>query len=390
MRFPYSYLMVILVILCGSPFLAAKDEIPDGWPQYYGTPDHNNYRKVKDKIKFPKVLWRLDRVALPAVLGDEVYAGGDDLCRAKLETGEELATWKPDDADTEFRIAGTPVILDDKVIVVTSQGIYALSRDLSKMIWSVKADGNSWFSPVSDGELVVFTTGTKVIALETKDGSERWKKSFSRKQPVEMSPAMADGKVLFGSKNGTFYALDKKDGEELWTYEGNHAFAWTDPVVNGKRIFVGDRGGNINAIDLKKGKLLWSWESGATGLSVPGIMPGKILVGFSRFVATIKEKDGKLDTSNQGFRTGKNPFGSPTLVGKTLYFGNLDGHLYAYDYKKEKRKWAFEVGEGQQVHGFVYHKDILLVRTTEGIYAIGNDPKKKRLPKAFVLLSEDA
>lgn len=46
-------------------------------------------------------------------------------------------------------------------------------------------------------------------------------------------------------------------------------------------------------------------------------------------------------------RTGANAFGSPTVVGETLYFGNLDGHLYAHDLKSGDLEWAFEVPEAQ-------------------------------------------
>ncbi len=376
--------------------LPAPQPKTEGWPQYYGSPDHNNYRKVKNKIRVPKVLWKIDRASVPAVLGEDVYAAGKSLRLVDLKTGDIKASWKQEGFEEENNFFGTPVILEDRVIAHSRDGkVYALNRALTELLWSVEvpgagvAKGMAFSSGVCNGETYVVPAGSRVVALEVEDGSERWSFKLGRQFPVAMTPAIADGKVLFGAYNSIFYALHIDSGEEIWTYEGDRPFGTNDPVVVKGKIFVGNRGGVINALDLKKGTLLWKFETGVTGLSTPGIVPGNVIVGFSKFVGTLDQKTGKPDPKRRSFKTKFNPFGSPTLVGDTLYFGNLDGHLYAYEYKNERYKWSFELGEGQQVHDFVYHQDILLVSTTEGIYALGNDKKRKKLPKSFVLMTDD-
>ena len=386
-----AWLVLVLMLtgeLLASPFTKGGED----WPQYKGNPEHDNYRKVKDKIRVPKVLWRLDDTPcpVPAVVGEDVYSGGRMLRLVDLEKGEVKASWQPEGAAdvANFRF-GTPVVLDDLVIAHASNGwVHALDRKLEKVVWSSEVQGASFFSGVYGDGLFVISAGDRVVALEAQDGSERWSFKLSRLAGVEMTPAMSGGKVLFGSKDGAFHALSMDKGEEVWTFKGERAFGWTNPVVAYGKIFVGDRGGVINAFDLKKGTRVWEQESGVTGLSTPGIVPGNIIVGFGRVVIIFDEKTGKPDSKGRTFKTGANPFGSPTLVGDTLYFGNLDGHLYAFDYKTGQYKWAFEVGEKQQVHDFVYHGDILLVATTEGLYALGNDPKTKKLPSKFVLIAD--
>jgi outer membrane protein assembly factor BamB/beta-lactamase regulating signal transducer with metallopeptidase domain len=358
------------------------------FPQYRGCPSRNNFRKVENRIRVPAILWKADWAPAPAAVGSDVYAGGGELRLMDLATGKVKASWKPNGGDARDNVRGTPVVLKDRVIVTAADGkVYALDRGLTKVIWSTDGKIKNFMSGVSDGEVFVVSGGTRLVALETRDGSVRWKINFSRLFPVSMSPALADGKVFFGSMNKTFYAVGVEDGEEIWSYEGEHPFGWTDPVVAFGKVFVGDRGGVVNAFDLDTGARVWSYKTGATGLSEPGIIPGNILVGFSKFIATLDEKTGEHDTSKRGFRTGFNPFGSPTLIGKTLYFGNLDGHLYAFDYETEELEWLFEVAEKQQVHDFIYHRDILLVTTTEGLYALGNDPEGKAR-RGYVLTSE--
>ncbi|MFH1999561.1 MAG: PQQ-binding-like beta-propeller repeat protein [Planctomycetota bacterium] len=359
------------------------------WCQYRGSPDHNNYRKVADKIRVPKVLWKVDKASVPAVSGDDIYAGGSRLRRIETASGEVKLSWQPEGVGPDFQIYGTPVILKDRVIAHASDSrVYALDRALEKCIWAAEVPGISLFSGVCDNELFIISAKNKVVALEVDSGKERWAFALSRLAAVEMTPAVADGKVLFGSGDSRFYALSVDTGEVVWTYEGERVFAWTHPVVSNGKVFVGDRGGFINALSLEKGNLIWEQKSGKTGLSTPGIAPGNIIVGFGKVVILFDEKTGKPDPKGRTFRTASNPFGSPTLVGETLYFGNLDGHLYAFDYKTGQYKWSFEVGEKQQVHDFVYHNDMLIVSTTEGLYALGNDPKKQKLPSKFVLFAE--
>ncbi len=356
------------------------------WPQWYGNPEHNNFREQKNEIVCPKILWRVDSSRVPAVVGNDVYAGGQALRLIDFRTGKVKASFKPQDMTEQVYFEGTPVVLPDRVIAHRSNGrIYALTRDLSKVIWSQDVREIGSASGVSNGDLFIVGTGAWLVAIDVRSGEIRWERAFSA--PIEMTPALADGKVLFGAWNRKFYAYDL-DGNELWCHQGMHPFASSDPAVAFGKVFVGDRGGVINALDLDDGSLIWKHECRASGLSTPGIGKGCIFVGFGRVVVILDERTGEPDPKQRLFTTGRNPFGTPTLVEDTLYFGNLDGHLYAFDFQTGRYKWAFEVGTGKdrQVHGFVYHRGCLLVTTTAGLYALGNDPEKKELPQNFMLV----
>src|SRR3970040_2151210 len=107
------FLSVLLCgLLSGAAFSAPKD---DGWPQYRGGPDRNNYRKVKDKIEVPRVLWKADFAHVPAAVDKDVYAGGAALRKIDLETGEVKASWKPEGAEDRMFFFCTPVVLEDRV-----------------------------------------------------------------------------------------------------------------------------------------------------------------------------------------------------------------------------------------------------------------------------------
>ena len=355
------------------------------WPQLYGNPEHNNFREQKNEIVCPKILWRVDYSDIPAVVGNDVYAGGQALRLIDFRTGKVKASFKTQDMTEQINFKGTPVVLPDRVIAHGSDDlIYALTRDLSKVIWSQETWGIGWSSGVSNGDLFIVGADKWLVAIDVSSGKIRWQRGFPSE--IVMTPALADGKVLFGTWARKFYAYDL-DGNELWCHRGKHSFGFTDPAVAFGKVFVGDRGGMVNALDLDDGSLIWKYKSGSVGLSIPGVGKGCIFVGFGKVVVILDEMTGEPDPRERLFRTGLNPFGTPTLVEDTLYFGNLDGHLYAFDFKTGRYKWSFEVstGKNKQVYDFVYHKGCLLVSTGAGLYALGNDPEKKELPHNFVL-----
>jgi outer membrane protein assembly factor BamB len=82
-------------------------------------------------------------------------------------------------------------------------------------------------------------------------------------------------------------------------------------------------------------------------------------------------------------------------VGETIYFGNLDGGLYAHDRKTGRRRWVFRLrpktttdgpAPPPQVGPFVYWRDRIHVSTTDGLFCLEQDPAKKGdPPEDFVL-----
>ncbi len=404
------------VLFAGAMCLVATGAVPygdakpvgglDDWTQYYGSADHNNLRSVQDKIGYPVVLWQMDDTyAVPAVYADKVYVPGKTLRVLDLTTGEVLhsveagALEEDEDARNQPRYSGTPVITGTAVIAVKSTGeVESWGLDLKKKNWTTDVSdkgkaGWGMFSPAMSGETLVLASGA-VVGLSTVTGNVTW--TFDPPTGrVQMAPAISNGKVYFASSPGTVYCLDLESGKEVWSVDAERKFGWTNPVVHKDVVYLSDRGaagrrGAVNAFDAGTGKALWSQTFGATGSSTPGMGPDSIYVGFGKFVGEFDLKTGKPGSS-QGYRTGINPFGTPTLVGKSLIFGNLDGNLYVFSAKSESLKWRFELkaneaGESGQVSGFAYlKKGILLVSTTQGLYAIGQRKGKKRCSPGYIL-----
>ena len=91
-------------------------------------------------------------------------------------------------------------------------------------------------------DLYVFTFMDQVIALSVATGLVEWVHVAGALGEIDMSPAIHDGLVYFGTRGGTFHALELKTGKPRWSVEGLGEFGWTSPVVAHGLLFVGDRG----------------------------------------------------------------------------------------------------------------------------------------------------
>jgi outer membrane protein assembly factor BamB len=355
---------------------------------------------AQDKIDFPEVVWHVSGAhGAPTVTKEAVYSGGYGLFRIHPKTGEILAAVdrvEPGEAEGPG-FAGAPTVAEDRVIARKVGGsVLAYDLELAGLLWSWEGDGKGYAHPgVLVDDTYYCTDGWQVIALDVADGSERWKRALAGS--VNMRPAVADGHVFVGTDKGVFQALDALTGEPVWTLEGFGSFGWTNPVVRDGVVYVGDRGldkgterapfnsstigltgsrsGALHAFDALTGEQRWGRTFGATGLSAPFVAKDVVFAGFGKYVARFDKKTGEIDR-NTMVRTGTNAFGSPTVVGKRLYFGNLDGHLYAHRLKGGALEWAFAV-PGGQVHDFVHTGSRIFVSSTKGLFALGPGKKGK-------------
>ncbi|MEM8885851.1 MAG: PQQ-binding-like beta-propeller repeat protein, partial [Planctomycetota bacterium] len=302
----------------------------------------------------------------------------------------------PEAADVHF--AQSPVLGDRVVIARRTDGlVLAYAPDLQREVWRhvCPADHDTRHTGALSEQTYVFAAGKIVRALDARSGKLLWEWSAGD-AVIYANPAVADGRVFVGSWSGTFVALDLRSGREMWSHAQQFKYGHTSPVVVDGNVVMGDRGGHVRCFDPKNGRVRWEERFGATGLSTPGHAPGRLLLGFGRSAAQWDLKTGRELQPLIG--TGSNAFGSPTMVGKNFYFGNLDGHLYAHDAKKGELLWQFRVPGFVEVQGrrgaqggrgakgrrrphaaldFVHTGTRIFASTSNGLYCLVQDPEKR-------------
>src|SRR5204863_5987016 len=102
--------------------------------------------------------------------------------------------------------------------------------------------------------------------------------------------------------------LHSKDGTPAWTVQTGAAI-WNAPAVSEGAVFIGSRDGRLYAIESSSGRLLWSAATGGALLSSPAVdsKAGRVYIGCEDMRVYAFEA-----------RNGKEVWHSPKLPGVSL------------------------------------------------------------------------
>ena len=147
--------------------------------------------------------------------------------------------------------------------------MYALSLPDGKVLWNFTADGPIWSSPaVANGTVVFATTTGSVYALYEDTGLLSWRYATPPGESVVSSPCLASNRVFIGSigpSYGRLYALNGSTGMPIYNFTADSAI-YSSPAVADGKVFFGTNGtwpstmqqGRMYALDEFTGNLAWS------------------------------------------------------------------------------------------------------------------------------------
>lgn len=150
--------------------------------------------------------------------------------------------------------------------------------DGSELPWSPFATGGKiWSTPTIYNGIAYFGShDSSVYAVDLRDGSELWR--YPTGGAVVGKPLVANGMVLVGSFDKNLYALDADDGELEWTFSGGNWF-WAGPVTDGETIFAPSMDGSLYALDFaapapgEAKEALWRHNMESPIVSRPALVP---------------------------------------------------------------------------------------------------------------------
>ncbi|MDO8587430.1 MAG: PQQ-binding-like beta-propeller repeat protein [Armatimonadota bacterium] len=185
----------------------------------------------------------------------------------------------------------------------------------------------------------------------------RW--TFQAGDKITAEPLVHGDRVYVGSWDERMYALDVATGERIWEFRTGNAVV-AGAVVTGEKLVFGSHDGNVYALDLGSGKELWRRPMGSSedvlltpngpwvecspvaGEYKPGF-PERLFVGsHHRRLAALNPETGVVCWE---FPTFNWILGRPVVADYTVYFGCIDGWLYAVDAMCGALRWRYRVGE---------------------------------------------
>jgi eukaryotic-like serine/threonine-protein kinase len=242
------------------------------------------------------------------------------------------------------------------------------------LAWGFESGDLYTASPAVAGGLALLGgSDGQVWAVDAASGAVRWR--FRTQGRVRSSPAVAEGRVYVGSMDGTLYALELATGRLVWRFDteghtlesGRFGFdrrtIQSSPAIVDGRVFVGSRDGHLYAVDAATGRRLWTTDHEMSWVnSSPAVAGGLVFAGSSdnRFVQAVDAR-----TGNERWRvsTERLVWSSPAVAGDFVYVGDATGTLYALDRASGAERWRYRSGRR------IYSSPVL----ADGLLYVGND-----------------
>lgn len=219
---------------------------------------------------------------------------------------------------------------------------YAAIRSMPGVKWEKPMTSSSSLgSPLyADGVLYISSQNGRLYAFDAETGEENWSVAVGQ---LPASVAIAGDLIFVNDLNNTTNALDRDTGEKIWSVpiEGS---GWGAPLVVDETVFVASERGAY-AFEALTGSTIWKVEGGDHKgfIGSPSYADGILCFGQGGNFFALDSATGK----EQWVKEGETWFYGSAIANGTVYVGNDDGRLHAYDLKTGEERWQTEVkGEG--------------------------------------------
>lgn len=271
----------------------------------------------------------------PLVVAGRVFVGSGDGNVYALDAASGELQWKFATGDV---VHASPSYAGGVIFVGSWDSyLYAIDAQTGAQRWRFHGGEDAEIhnqvgfqsSPaIVDGVVYVGCRDSNVYAIDAATGEERWRFNNAGSWVVG-SPAVTQGKVIFATSDSALYiVLDAATGKPLARQEGK-AYMFSSPAVAGDVVLTGVVNGTLEARDLASGALLWTFATDASKRN-----EGWILTADRRFNApllyTSLWREAPLVAAERQWSIGS-IFSTALVVGGTVYFGSVDGALYAIE-----------------------------------------------------------
>jgi len=325
---------------------------------YFGSDDRFLYAV---DIATHQLLWKFetgDRVrSRPAVVDGMVYFTSDDnnLYALDSQTGGE--GWRFDLGSAVVPISRTnlvgrvdyaissPVISEGVIYVGSANDwFYAVDASTGQEKWSFKVKwGPVRSTPAVSNGMVYFGDSLDMIyAVDLETGQEIWEFDTHTDMMLVASPTVVDGVLYMGTRgfDPVLFALDAGNGQEKWRLSFGVSWVDSSAVVVDGVIYIGSSDWlKLSAIDAATGQLKWQFTGSGYMWSTPAVDDGMIFIGdTSRYFYAVDAGSGQeqwrvlVGDALESFERIQFQGGvvsSPAVSNDVVYFGGLDGKLYA-------------------------------------------------------------
>jgi outer membrane protein assembly factor BamB len=260
-------------------------------------------------------------------------------------------------------VVASPVLTPDLVIVPTTDGrLLFVDRARGRLLHTVVVGASECSPTLADGVLHAGTDEGLLLGVDVATGTERYRAKLGGL--VRSSPLPIAGGVVVGivdpKGTGAVVAVDAK-GKMIWTRKLGAVFS--SAAMAAGRVLCGSDDGSLHALDGATGALAWSAKLGAKVRATPAVAGETAIVGaFDGRVAALRVADG---TEAWSGATGHAVYSSACLAGETAVLGCHEGHLHGLDIKTGEKRFETAT-RGPVVSSPVAAGALVIAASTDG------------------------
>ncbi len=326
-------------------------------------------------------------------------------------------------SDKDSRLTAPPIVAGGRVFVLDSEAhVFAFAASSGHPLWNRElapkggdasltntltfglvgedksVDPSKGFGggvAYENGRIFVSTGFGTVFALSATNGRLFWKKDLG--VPIVNAPVANTGRVFVSSQDNHFYALDERDGHQLWDHQGITESAGilesTSAAVADQYVIVPYSSGELFALRVDDGRPAWNdmlTRSGTTtALSELDDIAGRPVVDRDMVFAISHSGIMVAINLNTGERAWSRDIGgiqTPWAAGDFLYVLTVDSQLLCLARKDGRVKWLTQLDRWTDADkdrpivwsGPVLLSDRLILLSSDG-YAMSVSPYTGRV-----------
>ena len=271
----------------------------------------------------------------PAIANDKVFFGSGDgnVYAADAHTG--VLQWK---FATKDVVHASPAVVGGTVYIGSWDSyLYAIDAETGQQKWAFKTRedpaihnqvGFQSSPAVVDGVVYVGCRDAHVYAIDAVTGREKWDYPTSKSWVIG-TPAVRDGVAYVGTSDSSrFMALDAKTGRLRFNFDAK-SYMFSSPALAGDLVYVGDHNGRLYAINIKTGKLAWEFQTDAAKKDPFKILNADGTLNQEVLYAPVFGDFEDMYVAMFKFMSIGAIVSSPVVDKGVVYFGSMDGNLYA-------------------------------------------------------------
>jgi eukaryotic-like serine/threonine-protein kinase len=357
------------------------------WPMFRGNPGLTGISPAKLPNAL-SLLWTYKTKgpvkSSAAIAEGKAFIGSDDkqVHCIDLKTGKSIWTFT-----TQGEIESSPLVLDllpkdaakqnggSIVYVGSSDGhLYALGAEDGKLLWKFQTEdkilgGPNWVT-APDGKSKWILAGSydyRLYCFDALTGKTNW--TYETGNYINGTPAVADGKTVFGGCDALLHVISLKDGQKIKEVDAG-AYIAGSGAFEANRFYVGHYENEFLCADLESGQMKWKFKDRAFPyFSSPALTQDRVVFGGrDKRLHCVRKDNGEEIWS---FNTRGKVDSSPVVAGDKVVVGSEDGSLYMVNLADGQELWSYEIGQPITSSPAVINNLVVIGSEDGNVYAFG-------------------